>query len=259
MRRSEFGETVVELNGVRKVYEIRGRTEPLVALDDVTVGGIRRGEFVMILGPSGGGKTTLLNLIGTIDRPTAGRLVILGSEIKPTSSDEFLARLRLEKIGFVFQTFNLIATMSAYENVCLPMTILGRLSAAEIDARAKELLSMVGLRDRMGHLPSELSGGEQQRVTIARALTNQPEMLLLDEPTGDLDTVNTIEVMRILIEINQSRKMTCVLVTHNPDLEIYADRIIYMKDGRVDSVVINSEQSQLSLDDYLAYVNSTQK
>jgi putative ABC transport system ATP-binding protein len=147
-----------------------------------------RGEFVMIRGPSGGGKTTLLNLIGTIDSPSDGELYIMSHRIDGNSKDEFLSQLRLKHIGFVFQTFNLLATMSALENVELPMILLGKHSDKERKKKAIALLKRVGLGDRLDHLPSELSGGEQQRVAIARALANEPDILLLDEPTGDLDS-----------------------------------------------------------------------
>jgi len=146
--------------------------------------------------------------------------------------------------------------MSAYENVELPMTILGILSSSEIKKKVKSLLVAVGLRDRMKHLPSELSGGEQQRVTIARALANDPEILLLDEPTGDLDTRNTIDIMDLLLDINLTRKTTCVMVTHNPDIECYADRLIYISDGRIVSQALNSVQSRLHYDEYIRYLNS---
>jgi putative ABC transport system ATP-binding protein len=212
----------------------------------------------MLRGPSGGGKTTLLNLLGTIDKPTGGIVEILGTEIGVTSSDNFLAMLRLEKIGFVFQTFNLLATMSAYENVELPMTILGKLSPKERKQRTRDLLALVGLRDRENHLPSELSGGEQQRVTIARALANEPVILLLDEPTGDLDTRNTIQVMDLLLSINQKLKTTCLMVTHNPDLECYADRVLYLEDGRFKRQALNVVQSPLEYDVYMEYLNRQQ-
>jgi len=158
-------------------YKIPGRNENVRALECINLRdgdecfAIKRGEFVMIRGPSGGGKTTLLNIIGTIDKPSNGELTILNKPVNEKSSDNYLADLRLRKIGFVFQTFNLIATMSAYENVELPMTLLGKLGAKERKKRAKELLKLVGLEDRINHLPSELSGGEQQRVYVMVALT----------------------------------------------------------------------------------------
>jgi putative ABC transport system ATP-binding protein len=187
----------VVVRHVSKSYRLEGREEAVTALRDINLCNeeetyaIKKGEFVMIRGPSGGGKTTLLNLIGTLDYPSSGTIEILGEKIDKHSKDSFLAKLRLHRIGFVFQTFNLIATMSAFENVQLPMTIAGKLSRSETVEKAKKLLQLVGLQDRLEHLPSELSGGEQQRVTIARALANDPEILLLDEPTGDLDTRNT--------------------------------------------------------------------
>jgi len=210
----------------------------------------------MIRGPSGGGKTSLLNVLGTIDVASSGTVELLGTAIEPDSSDSVLARLRLEKIGFVFQTFNLLATMSAYENVQLPMHLLNRESSSDKDQRTKELLTRVGLQDRMDHLPSELSGGEQQRVTIARALANSPELILLDEPTGDLDTRNTVDVMNLLLEINIEESATMVMVTHNPDVECYADRILYVQDGRFAEQAINEEQVPLIYEDYMAYLDS---
>jgi len=193
----------------------------------------------MIRGPSGGGKTTLLNLIGTIDLSTSGQLYIMGQRIDGSSSDDFLSRLRLEHIGFVFQTFNLLATMSALENVELPMILLAKHDEKERKRRAIALLKRVGLGDRLDHLPSELSGGEQQRVAIARALSNEPDILLLDEPTGDLDSRSTVQIMDLILNINRigpqgegdHTATTCVMVTHNPEIECYADRIVYVQDG----------------------------
>jgi putative ABC transport system ATP-binding protein len=242
-------------------YSLEGREDAVRALRDVHIceGSefypIRRGEFVMLRGPSGGGKTTLLNILGTIDLPTDGVVELLGQGVDPSSEDSYLSKLRLEKIGFVFQTFNLLATMSAFENVELPMIILGKLSESERKHKAKRLLTHVGLRDRMNHLPSELSGGEQQRVTIARALANDPELLLLDEPTGDLDTKNTIDIMDLLVEINRKHRTTCVMVSHNPDIECYADRVIYLEDGRFVKQAINARQTPLIYDHYIKYVN----
>jgi putative ABC transport system ATP-binding protein len=212
----------------------------------------------MLRGASGGGKTTLLNLIGTIDAPTDGTIQLFGQEVGVDSSDSFLSSLRLAHIGFIFQTFNLLATMSAFENVELPMTMLGKLSKAERRARAADLLRLVGLHDRMDHLPSELSGGEQQRVTIARALSNKPQLLLADEPTGDLDTKNTIEIMDMLLDINQKEQLTILMVTHNPDLECYADRILYIADGSLVKQAINTTQSKLNYQKYVQVLAARQ-
>lgn len=256
-----LGVPVVELQDVSKSYPLEGGGT-VTALKSVTLHSssgfypIRRGEFVMIRGPSGGGKTTLLNMIGTIDRPTSGELKLFGDVINNHASDGFLASLRLQRIGFVFQTFNLLATLSAFENVELPMSILETLNKKQRSARAKRLLTDVGLQDRMGHLPSELSGGEQQRVTIARALSNNPDLLLLDEPTGDLDTKNTVDIMDLLLSINQNQRITCVMVTHNPDLECYADRILYVSDGKFQSQAINTHQERLDYEKYSKYLNT---
>jgi putative ABC transport system ATP-binding protein len=261
----ELGEPVVRVSHLTKEYTIAGREDTVHALNDIHLAEngafapVRQGEFVMLRGPSGGGKTTFLNMLGTIDRATSGEVDLLGTRIDTSTSDAFLARLRLEKIGFVFQTFNLLAAMSAFENVELPMAILGKLSHKERKQRTKDLLKSVGLQDRMGHLPSELSGGEQQRVTIARALANKPKLLLLDEPTGDLDTKNTVEVMDLLLEINQTQNATMVMVTHNPDVECYADRILYLSDGKFERQAVNSEQSRLNYQHYVQWLNKVER
>lgn len=255
-----LGENIVMVDHVAKHYKLPGRADVVKALDDISLSPtsefypIRRGEFVMIRGPSGGGKTTLLNIIGTIDKPSAGNLEILGKPVDSNSKDSYLADLRLRKIGFVFQTFNLLATMSAFENVELPMTFLGKLSSKARRKRAKELLKTVGLGDRMNHLPSELSGGEQQRVTIARALANDPEILLLDEPTGDLDTRNTVEIMDLLLRINIEKRTTMIMVTHNPDVECYADRVLYVSDGRFTKQCLNEVQCPLIYNQYVEFL-----
>lgn len=181
---------------------------------------------------------------------------LFGETVDKDSTDKYKADLRLRKIGFVFQTFNLLATMSAYENVELPMTILGNLKRKEAKHRALSLLDDVGLQDRYSHLPSELSGGEQQRVTIARALANEPELLLLDEPTGDLDTRNTIDIMDLILKINQEQNTTCVMVTHNPDLECYATRILYVEDGGFVRQALNRKQTKLNYELYMEYIES---
>ena len=213
---------------------------------------------MIIRGPSGGGKTTLLNMIGTIDTASSGTVELFDNLINSKSKDSYLSRLRLETIGFVFQTFNLLATMTALENVELPMTLLGKLNKKQRRNRAKALLERVGLQDRMDHLPSELSGGEQQRVAIARALANNPKILLLDEPTGDLDSHNTVDVMNLLLDINlkgENSPTTCVMVTHNPDLDCYADRILYVQDGEFQFQAFNLQQSPLVYEDYAAFLD----
>lgn len=256
---------MVELHDVRKSYNLEGREESVVALKGVSLSDpealgyypVRRGEFVMIRGPSGGGKTTLLNVVGTIDKPTgaSSEVRLFGSRVDYSADESLLADLRLRRIGFVFQTFNLLATLSAYENVELPMSMLGKLTAAERKERTTALLTAVGLQDRMQHLPSELSGGEQQRVTIARALANDPDLVLLDEPTGDLDTRNTVEIMDLLLAINAEEHKTMLMVTHNPDLELYADRVLYVEDGRFARVALNEAQQRLDYEAYMAYLN----
>lgn len=259
---------VLRLRDVEKRYNIKGTDKEVVALDGINLcegcgnkgfGPVLRGEFLMIRGPSGGGKTTLLNVIGTIDLPSSGTIETLGRVIDGNTPDSVLAEFRLSKIGFVFQTFNLISTMSALENVELPMSLLNKLSKEERILRASRLLTLVGLRNRVHHLPSELSGGEQQRVTIARSLANNPELLLLDEPTGDLDTLNTIEVMDILVRINRMTKTTCIMVTHNPDLECYADRILYVANHRFIKEVRNERPQRLLYDAYIKNLEKKEK
>ncbi|KCV70559.1 ABC transporter ATP-binding protein [Fonticula alba] len=255
-----LGEPVILTSHVTKNYSIVGRSEPVRALIDIDLSPdsefypIRKGEFVMLRGPSGGGKTSLLNVLGTLDRPSSGRVEILGDVITSASPDNFLSALRLRKIGFVFQTFNLLANLSAKENVALPMSLLGKLNAKERDERAKKLLDMVGLRDRVEHLPSELSGGEQQRVAIARALANDPPLLLLDEPTGDLDTRHTIRIMDLLMRLNREHGTTLLMVTHHPDLECYADRVLFVRDGELVMQAVNRHQRCLDEVAYGRYV-----
>eukprot|EP00286_Rhodomonas_abbreviata_P013881 CAMPEP_0181334800 /NCGR_PEP_ID=MMETSP1101-20121128/26469_1 /TAXON_ID=46948 /ORGANISM="Rhodomonas abbreviata, Strain Caron Lab Isolate" /LENGTH=293 /DNA_ID=CAMNT_0023444833 /DNA_START=67 /DNA_END=945 /DNA_ORIENTATION=- len=221
---------VVVVDNCHKTYLLG--LEGVAALRGVSMR-IKRGEFVMLFGTSGGGKSTLLNILGTIDKPTKGNVVVCGTRICDSTKDSDLAALRLHKLGFVFQTFNLISQLTALENVEVPLTLHGSLSKPERRARCKELLKAVGMGDRLGHVPSQMSGGEQQRVTIARAIVNWPEILLLDEPTGDLDTKNTDIVMRILVELNRKHGITMVMVTHDVHLREFADRILHMRDGKV--------------------------
>lgn len=223
-------EDIVVCDNVHKTYLLG--VEGVPALRGVSLR-IKKGEFIIVFGKSGGGKTSLLNIIGTIDHPTKGDLHLCGKRVHSKTTDEEFASIRLTRIGFVFQTFNLISTMTAVQNVALPMVLAGQLSRSEINARAIELLERVGMGDRLSHLPSQLSGGEQQRVTIARSVANSPVMLLLDEPTGDLDSKNSHLVMKLLVDLNRKEKITCIMVTHAQRLKDFAHRVVHMMDGKV--------------------------
>jgi putative ABC transport system ATP-binding protein len=191
-----------------------------------------RGEFVALVGPSGSGKSTVLNLIGGLDRPTSGQVWVNGTEL--SASDELtLTRHRRQHVGFVFQGFNLLPRLTAEENVALPLMFSG-VPESERMARARALLARVGLGARLAHRPTELSGGEQQRVAIARALVGQPDILLADEPTGNLDTVTGAEIMSLLKELNRERGLTLLVVTHDPEVAAFADRVVKLRDGQVE-------------------------
>ena len=269
LEKKTLKEVVLRCDKISKTFTLKDTDEKLKILNQITLSEnsefmpIRKGEFVIIRGPSGGGKTTLLNIMGTLDSEFEGELELMGTKINSDCSDEFLSNLRLKKIGFVFQTFNLISTMTALENVQLPMTIENILTDQEKDRRAIDLLKRVNLEDRLDHLPSELSGGEMQRVAIARALANKPDILLLDEPTGDLDSTSTIEVMNLLLSINKfgpnndgNNQSSIIMVTHNPELECYADRILYVQDGMFLKQILNEFQVALTVEEYLEYINN---
>lgn len=241
-------EYIIELKNIHKSYLLG--TEGIPALRGVSLK-IKKGEFLMIFGTSGGGKTSLLNVIGTIDIPSRGEIKIFNNVINSTSSDKDLSLLRLTDIAFVFQSFNLISNLTVLENVELPMKILGKQSFKEIRERAEDLLKSVGLEKRLFHFPNQLSGGEQQRVTIARALSNQPKILLLDEPTGDLDTKNCDIVMKMLIDLNMNEGITMIMVSHDIGLRGYANRIVKMVDGKVNSIIENSQFERKSMIDEL--------
>ncbi len=219
---------MIELINVTKVYKIG--VHEVVALKNVNLK-VESGEFIVIMGPSGSGKSTLLYLIGCLDKPTRGKVLIEGLDISKLSERQ-LTELRRDKIGFIFQQYYLIPTLTALENVELPMVFKG-LPKAKRERRAEELLEMVGLKEKKDRKPNELSGGEQQRVAIARALANNPDILLCDEPTGNLDTKSGKIVMDIIKRLNVEEGVTVVLVTHNPFLCDYADRVIKIRDGVV--------------------------
>jgi len=221
---------LIEIEGLTKIYRM-GDVE-VAALKGVTLS-IETGEFVAVMGASGSGKSTLMNILGLLDRPTSGHYFLEGKDVSGFDRDE-RAVLRNRKIGFVFQSFNLLPRTTAIENVELPLLYNGRsYSAAERHKKAQELLAAVGLGERSLHMPNQLSGGQQQRVAIARALVNDPEVLLADEPTGNLDSRTSIEIMDILQRLNREKRITIVLITHEADIAEYGTRIVQMKDGRI--------------------------
>jgi putative ABC transport system ATP-binding protein len=201
---------------------------------------IRRNEYVAIMGPSGSGKSTLMNVIGCLDTPTGGEYWLSGQEVS-RMGDDALARVRNREIGFVFQTFNLLPRATALHNVELPLVYAGT-SARERRARAEEALARVGLGDRMHHRPNELSGGQRQRVAIARALVNRPAILLADEPTGNLDSSTSDEIMRVFEDLHRDGQ-TLVMVTHEPDIAAHAARVVVLRDGRVESDVLTQTRA----------------
>ena len=221
-------ETVIRLQDLHKTYKL-GDIE-VHALRGINLT-IRRGEFVAIMGASGSGKSTVMNIIGCLDRPTAGAYLLEGEDVSALSADQW-ALIRNGKIGFVFQGFNLLQRTTAVENVELPMMYTG-LGFKERRRRALEMLGLVGLAERCHHLPNQLSGGQQQRVAIARSLVNHPSLLLADEPTGNLDTKTSREIMELFQNLNMREGITIVLVTHEPDIAEYAKRRIVFRDGLI--------------------------
>jgi putative ABC transport system ATP-binding protein len=230
---------MIDLRGVTKSVPSGHGTLTILHPLDLT---IERGTVSAITGPSGSGKSTLLGLIAGLDAPTAGQVLIDGIDITALDEDG-LARLRGSRIGFVFQFFHLLPSLTAYENVLVPMEIAGVRDAA---ARASALLSEVGLEDRADHYPSQLSGGEQQRIAVARALANDPPLLLADEPTGNLDSATGHAIIELLLGINRARGTTLVLVTHDPELAARAEVVIALKDGRVASITARQPEQASS-------------
>jgi len=219
---------LIRLEAVHKIYDL-GEVQ-VHALRGVSLE-IRAGEFMAVMGASGSGKSTLMNILGCLDRPTRGHYYLEGTDVSQFSKVE-LARIRNRKLGFVFQQFNLLARTSALENVELP-TIYAGITPQEREQRARESLARVGLADRAHHFPSQLSGGQQQRVAIARALVNRPTILLADEPTGNLDSRTSVEIMDILQRLNEEEGLTVVLVTHEQDIAQYAKRALDFRDGKL--------------------------
>jgi lipoprotein-releasing system ATP-binding protein len=214
---------LLRASGIRRTY---GSLQVLKGIDLE----VKKGEVVAIVGPSGAGKSTFLHILGTLDRPEQGEVYIEGINVF-TQKDKELARFRNEKIGFIFQFHNLLAEFTALENVCMPGYINGNVNEKDIQRRAKELLELLGLSGRMDHLPSQLSGGEQQRVAVARALLNRPAIVLADEPSGNLDSHNALDLHQLFFKLREETGQTFVIVTHNEELAEMADRRLVMQDG----------------------------
>ena len=232
--------SIVSLIDVHKTYRTGEMEVPAVRGVSIE---IKRGEFVALMGASGSGKSTLMNILGCLDRPTTGRYILDGADVSGLDRDQ-LADIRNHKLGFVFQNFNLLPRTSARENVELPLVYSAqRLTSAELRERADRILTSVGLAGREDHHPSQLSGGQQQRVAIARALINEPEVLLADEPTGNLDSRTSVEIMAIFQQLNE-RGITVIMVTHEPDIAAYAKRNVMMRDG----VILNDHLVSRRLD-----------
>jgi putative ABC transport system ATP-binding protein len=225
---------IIETKNIAKRY-VMG-SEVIDALKDVTIT-IKKGEYVAFMGPSGSGKSTLMNIIGCLDSPTSGSYVLNNKDVSGMSENE-LAEVRNKEIGFVFQTFNLLPRQSSLENVALPLIYAGYGKAARTE-KAQAVLSSVGLGERSLHKPNELSGGQRQRVAVARALVNDPSILLADEPTGNLDTKTSYEIMQLFHEIYEKGN-TIIMVTHEEDIANYAHRIIRLRDGLIESDLVNS-------------------
>lgn len=222
-------EDIIIIKNISKVYTI-GK-EVIYALRDVSLQ-VKKNEYVALMGPSGSGKSTLMNILGCLDSPSGGEYILNGHSVA-TMTDNELAEIRNQQIGFVFQTFNLLPRASTLENVALPLVYAG-MSKIDREARAAEVLAQVGLGNRMQHKPNELSGGQRQRVAIARALVNKPAIILADEPTGNLDSKTSIEIMGLLEEIHKNGN-TIILVTHEEDIAMHAHRIVRLRDGLVES------------------------
>jgi putative ABC transport system ATP-binding protein len=222
-------DSMIQVYNLTKVYNITEGVE-VRALNGVSLD-IEKGEFVSVMGPSGSGKTTLLNMIGALDNPTSGAVYINKINVAHMN-DKQRTNLRLKEIGFIFQFYNLVPVLSAYENVELPMLFAAK-PEKERKKMVNKLLDLVGLSDKKNHLPSELSGGEQQRVAIARSLSNEPSILIADEPTGELDTAHGMEIIKLLRDLNKKLDQTILMVTHDPLVGALAERLLKMRDGRI--------------------------
>lgn len=229
--------TAVKVQDLQKVYHLKGET--VYALRGVSFE-VPEGDYVAIMGPSGSGKSTLLNMLGCLDRPSSGSL-FLGSDDVARMNDDQLSYIRASRIGFVFQSYNLIQQLTVVENIEVPLYYQGRLTAAD-RARCRELAELVGLSERLGHRPTQLSGGQQQRVAIARSLVNNPNYILADEPTGNLDSRTTEEILTLFERLNSEEGKTIIMVTHEDEVSAHAKRVIRLRDGLIQTDVRNDNR-----------------
>jgi putative ABC transport system ATP-binding protein len=226
---------IIDIKGITRDFQLGSETVNVLKGIDLL---INKGEYVALMGPSGSGKSTLMNILGCLDTPTSGSYILNGKQVSEMHDDE-LAEIRNKEIGFVFQTFNLMPRTTALDNVALPMVYAG-FSKEERNKRATEVLTQVGLADRMDHKPNQLSGGQRQRVAVGRALVNKPSIILADEPTGNLDSKTSIEIMKLFGEIHANGN-TVILVTHEEDIAAHAHRIIRLRDGIIENDIQNKE------------------
>lgn len=227
--------TLIDIKDIKRDFQLGNETINVLKGIDLQ---INKGEYVALMGPSGSGKSTLMNILGCLDTPTSGTYILNNKDVSQMHDDD-LAEIRNKEIGFVFQTFNLLPRTTALDNVALPMVYAGY-SKSDRNERAKEVLTQVGLSDRMDHQPNQLSGGQRQRVAVARALVNKPSIILADEPTGNLDSKTSVEIMNLFNDIHKNGN-TVILVTHEEDIARYAHRIIRLKDGLIESDNENKE------------------
>ncbi len=230
--------TVIKADNIKKIYSFG--TVRVEALKGVSLE-VKRGEFISVMGPSGSGKSTLMHILGCLDTPTSGKYFLDGEDVSTLSKND-LAEIRNKKIGFVFQTFNLLPYLTVLDNVLLPVIYNKDANFEKAVDKAKKLLERVGIENRINHLPAQLSGGERQRVAIVRALINEPVILLADEPTGNLDTKTGEEILKILKELNREKNVTEIIVTHDPAIAGFTEKIIRIKDGLVERTDKNSKK-----------------
>ena len=242
-----MAESLIKITNIKRNFSLGNETVYVLKGIDLE---IKKGEYVALMGPSGSGKSTLMNLLGCLDTPTSGNYILNGKDVSKMKDDE-LAEIRNKEIGFVFQTFNLLPRTTALDNVALPMIYAGY-SKSERVARATDVLQQVNLADRMDHQPNQLSGGQRQRVAIARALVNKPSIILADEPTGNLDSKNSHEILSLFKELNEKEGVSILMVTHDSKIASYSSKLLYIKDGIIDRTI---EREGLSQKEYFYKIN----